>query len=95
MVLMWIKKLVERHNIKKVEITFNPHVLMREIDRNLDIDNIVETIRNGKIVVKKSKRPDKLCFKRYFGKENKTYFVIVVVHKNYFEVITTWLKKGR
>jgi len=36
----------------------------------------------------------KLCFKKYFGKENITCTVIARYHKNFIEVKTGWPKKG-
>lgn len=62
---------------------------------NLDLDKIEEAVRTGKIFEKKCEMPNKICFKRYFGKENITYAVIVRYHKNFIEVKTAWSKKGR
>ena len=59
------------------------------------IDKVEETVRTGKILTKKCEKPNKLCFFRYYGKENQTYTAIGVCRKYFIEVITTWLKKGR
>ena len=62
---------------------------------NLDLDKIGETVRTGKIFEEKCEEPNKLCFKRYYGKENVTYIVIVRYYNNFIEVKTAWPKKGR
>ena len=49
------------------EITFNPHLFNRESKRRLSLEKIKETIRTGKVNVKKSKYP-KSCITRYYGK---------------------------
>ena len=92
---MWIEDLTNKLNRKKAEITFDPHLFdMREY-RNLDLDKIEEAVRSGKIFEKKCEKPNKLCLKRYFGKENITYTVIARYHENFIEVKTAWPKKGR
>lgn len=74
-------------------VTFNLHLYKREINRRL-LDKIQEIVKTGKVEKKKSEFP-KVCLTRYYGKENKTYFVIIVDHKELIEVITSWTKKGR
>ena len=92
---MWIGDLTTSLDRKKVEFTFNPHLFDREEYRNLDLDKIEETVRSGSIFENKSEEPNKICFKRYFGKENITYIVITRYHKNFIEVKTTWPIQGR
>lgn len=92
---MWISDLTERLNRKKAEISFDQHLFDKKEYWNLDLDKVEETIRGGKIFEGKCKRFNKICFKRYFGKENITYTVIAVYHKNFIEVKTAWPKKGR
>ena len=92
---MWIEDLTRKLNRKKAEITFSPHLFDREEYWNLDLDKIEETVRNGKIFEEKCELPNKLCFTRYFGKENITYVVITRYHDNFIEVKTAWPKKGR
>ncbi len=92
---MWIEKLPAGVNRRTIRITFNPHLIVRESHRNLDLDRVEETVRTGKPNARKSTPPDRICFRRYFGKENLTYDVVVVVHQNYWEVITAWIKRGR
>lgn len=92
---MWIQNLDKRLNRKKVYVTFHPHLFDRLDYWNLELDKVEKTVRNGKIFEKKCEEPNKLCFRRYFGKENITYTVIVRYHKNFIEVKTVWPKKGR
>lgn len=92
---MWIEDLTKRLERNKSEITFNPHLFDRKEYWNLELGKVEETVRNGKIFYKKCEKPNKICFKRYFGKENVTYTVIVRYHKNFIEVKTAWPKKGR
>ena len=92
---MWKEELAKNLDRKKAEITFDPHLFNRKEYWNLDLDKIEETVRTGKIFEEKCEHPNKLCFERYFGKENITYTVIVRYHKNFIEVKTAWPKKGR
>ena len=92
---MWIEELDRRLNRKKAEITFDPHLFDRKEYWSLDIDKVEEAIRTGKIFEEKCEEPNKICLKRYFGKENITYTVIVRYHKNFIEVKTAWPTIGR
>ncbi len=92
---MWIDELNNRLDRKKAEITFDPHLFDRKEYRNLDLDKVEETVRTGVISENKCEKPTKVCFKRYYGKENITYTVIVRYHQNFIEVKTSWLNKGR
>ena len=78
---MWIEELMIRLNKKNVEITFDPHLFDRKECRNLDLDKVEETVRNGKVHEIKCEKPNKICFTRFY--------------KNFIEVKTTWLKQGR
>ncbi|MEK6961212.1 MAG: hypothetical protein AABX47_08645 [Nanoarchaeota archaeon] len=80
---------------KSAEITFDPHVFIRQAERNFDIDFVEETVRTGSVLLEKSAPPGKICLTKYHGKERMTYVVIVVVHQTFIEVKTTWLQKGR
>lgn len=51
-------------------------------------------LKTGKIYKKKTKFL-KICFTRYYGKENTTYYVIVLKYKDFIEARTAWKKKGR
>ncbi|MBS3151318.1 hypothetical protein J4443_03000 [Candidatus Woesearchaeota archaeon] len=92
---MWIEELDRRLNRKKAEITFDPHLFDRKKYWSLDLDKVGEAIRTGKIFEEKCEEPNKICLKRYFGKENITYTVIVRYHKNFIEVKTAWPTIGR
>lgn len=80
---------------KTAEITFDPHVFTRQLERNFDLDFVEETVRTGEIEEGKSNLPQKICFKRYHGKERQTYFVITLFHQEFIEVKTVWLTLGR
>ena len=92
---MWIEELTVRLDRRKAEITFDPHLFDRKEYWNLDLDKIEETVRTGEVFEEKCEQPNKLCFKRYFGKENTTYTVIARYYKNFIEVKTAWPAKGR
>ena len=92
---MWIEDLTRKLNRKTAAITFSPHLFDRKEYWNLDLNKIEETVKNGTIFEEKCELPNKICFKRYFGKENITYTVIVRYHDNFIEVKTAWPKKGR
>ncbi len=92
---MWIEDMTKHLNRKDAQITFDSHVFDRRNYRNLDLDKIEETVRTGGIVDDKCEQPNKACFRKYFGKENTTYVVIVRYHKTFIEVKTAWPKKGR
>jgi len=92
---MWIEELMKKLDRKKAEITFDPHVFDRKEYWNLNLDKIEETVRTGKVFDNKCETPNKICFKRYYGKENITYTVIARYHNNFIEVKTAWPKKGR
>jgi len=91
---MW-EEITSRVDRKAAEITFSPHLFDRKEYWSLDINKIEETIRTGTIFEEKSELPNKICFKRYFGKENITYTVITRYHKEFIEVKTAWPNKGR
>ena len=79
---------------KRLEITFDPHVFTRQLERNFDLDFVEETVRTGKIEEEKSNPPKKFCFKKYHGKEKQTYYVITLLHHEFIEVKTVWLQPG-
>ena len=92
---MWIEEAAKNLDRKRAEITFDPHVFDRKDYWNLDLDKIEDAVRTGKIFDEKCEKPNKICFKRYFGKENITYTVITRYYENFIEVKTAWPKKGR
>lgn len=82
-------------NREIAEITFDPHVFIRQLERNFDLDFVEETIRTGDVEQEKSSPPGKICFKKYHGKERQTYYVIAFFHQEFIEVKTVWLTTGR
>lgn len=92
---MWITKLLDEIDRKKIEITFHPHLFTRQLERNFDLDFVEETVRNGEVVESRCEAPYKLCFKKYHGKERKSYLVVTIIHKDFIEVKTTWLIQGK
>ncbi len=75
-------------------ITYSQHLLDKMASRRLSLEKIEETIKTGKPDIKKSKSP-KLCLTRYYGKENISYYVVILENEDFIEVITTWKKKGK
>ena len=69
---MWTAELIRRLDRKRAGITFDPHLFDRKEYWNLDLDKIEETIKSGRIVYAKCESPNKICFRRYFGKDNVT-----------------------
>jgi hypothetical protein len=92
---MWKELLLEALERKKAAITFDPHLFERAEERMLSLEKIEGTVRAGRIVGEKCEAPNKLCFCRYYGKENESYMVIARFHRNFIEVKTAWLRKGR
>ncbi len=92
---MWKEELIRKLDRKDAVITFDAHLFDRKECRNLDLDKIEESVRTGKMFEEKCKEPNKLCFKRYYGKENITYTVIARYYNNFIEVKTAWTNKGR
>ncbi len=82
-------------NRKEAAVTFDLRLFDRSEYWNLELGKIEETVRCGKIFAEKCEKPGKLCFSRYFGKENVTYVVIALFHQNFIEVKTVWPRKGR
>ena len=93
--LCWTERFIQQLNRKEAEITFDPHLFHRVDYRHLNFDFIEETIRDGDIYPLKCELPNKICFKRYFGKCNQTYTVIVRYNKEFIEVKTAWNNNGR
>lgn len=91
----WLEDLLGRLDRTEAEITFNPHLFDRMEYHNFNLDKVEETVRKGKVIDGKCEEPNKLCFARYFGKENITYTVITLFHDTFIEVKTVWPRKGR
>jgi len=92
---MWTEELLNGLNRRKARVTFDPHALDRAEYWNLDLEKVDDTVRTGSVVRGKSEKPNKLCFKKYYGKENITYIVMVRYYIYLIEVKTVWPKQGR
>jgi len=92
---MWTDEVLSKLNRRKAFVAFSPHLFDRGEERHLNLDYVEQTVRSGKVVVEKCRRPGKFCFERYFGKENRTYTVIALFHEDFVEVKTCWTRKGR
>jgi len=91
----WVKETLKRTDRRRVPIFYDPHYLAREAERNLDIDSVERTVRMGRPVVHKCTFPDRICFRSYMGKPNVTYEVPVKIYKEFWEVKSAWVRKGR
>jgi len=91
----WIEERLSRINRREIVIFYDPHYLIREAERNLNIDLVERTVRLGSSVFRKSSPPDHVCFRMYFGKSNETYEAPVKIHKHFLEVKSAWKRKGR
>jgi hypothetical protein len=91
----WTEELLAKLDRKTAEITTDPHALDRGEYYNLDLGKVEEPVRTGKVAFEKCEEPNKVCFERYFGKENATYCVITGFHQNFIEVKTIWSRNGR
>jgi hypothetical protein len=92
---MWREDLLKKIDRKKAVVTFDPHLFDRAEERILWLERIEDAVRTGKVIDEKCEQPNKLCFCRYYGKENESYIVIARFHKDFIEVKTAWLRKGK
>ena len=91
----WIEEILRRVDRRRFPVFFDPHDLVREAERNLDVNLVERTVRMGRPVVSKCTPPDRICFRMYMGKPNVTYEVPVKIHKEFWEVKSAWRRKGR
>ena len=93
---LWIKEAIGRLKRSEATILFGEHAAK---DKNLtvqDVDNVVCTVRVGKIDEKKSSHEkERICFKNYFGDEGLTYFVITEHYPEFIKIVTVIKKKGK
>ena len=93
---LWVIEIISKLNRNNAEILFGEHAAK---DKNLnleDIDNVVKTVRIGKIEDNKSTEENKrICFKNYFNENGVTYFVVVEYYPEFIKVITVIKKKGK
>ncbi|PIN80516.1 hypothetical protein COV11_03855 [Candidatus Woesearchaeota archaeon CG10_big_fil_rev_8_21_14_0_10_30_7] len=81
-------------NRRKACLLWSDHALY---DKNLnkeDSYNAEYTVKHGKIDLDKSNK-DRICYKNYFKKEKKTYFVVVIFKKDFIKIITIIKKNGK
>ena len=90
----WIRIALSTFHRREVIVHFHQHAEIKNFERNLDVDRIVETIRIGKVFERKCTYPDRIAFSCYF-KKGFTYIVIAKVFPNSLQVITSWKNKGR
>jgi hypothetical protein len=88
----WIADLLAKRN---GGIIFSKHLLDKQVYWHLDLDKVEETVKTGSVAEDKCGMPCKICFERYFGKENITYVVIAWFEEDYIEVKTEWSREGR
>ena len=91
----WIEDILKRFNRRSISVFIDPHYLVREAERNPDVDLVVRTVRLGRPVISKCAPPDRICFRMYMGKPNVAYEVPVKIHKEFWEVKSAWTRKGR
>ena len=91
----WIEDILKRADRRHVPIFFDPHYIIREAERNLDVDLVERTVRMGRPVAAKCTAPDRICFRMHMGKPNVTYEVPVQIHEEFWEVKSAWTRKGR
>jgi len=93
---VWIKEVVSKLERTKVKILFGEHAAK---DKNLtadDVDNVVRTIRIGKVDEEKSTQEKmRVCFKNYFDVVGVTYFVVTEYYQEFIKIVTVIKKKGK
>lgn len=92
----WIKEITNKLNRKKASILFSEHAAKDKNLNNDDVDNVITTIRFGKIDKNKStKEKERICFKNYFKDSKNTYFVITEYYSDFIKIITVIKKQGK
>ena len=93
---VWIKEVIGRLKRSEATVLFGGHAAK---DKNLtteDVDNVVRTVRIGKVDdTKSTQEKERVCFKNYFDKEGITYFVVTEYHPDFIKIITVIKKKGK
>ena len=89
-------ELAKRLNRRKCEIYFSDHAARdKNLDRE-DSENAIKTVQFGKIdEYKSNEAKERICFKNYFNKKNKTYFVVVEYYSDSIKIITVIKEKGK
>ena len=79
---------------KNKEIKFTGHVLDKLLMLSLEKAIVFDIIKTGRVIRHKSSE-NKIVLRRYYGKCNKTYYLVVQIKLNFAEAITIWQKQGR
>jgi len=90
----WIRWQLNRLDRKKARIYVHEHAIEKEAYENLTVSHILETVKTGKVAINKCEYPEKICFKRYFGKEKRSCVVITRFEKRHIKAITIWQTAG-
>ena len=93
---LWAKEVMSRLERNNASILFGEHAAK---DKNLtieDVDNVVQTVRIGKVDDEKSSQEkERICFKNYFKTNSTAYFVITEYYAEFIKIITVIKKKGK
>lgn len=92
---VWIVLELQRLPPKQTPILFERHAIIESWKEGLTEKHLIQTIKQGKILLQKCAAPNKLAFKHYFGKENVTCTVINLFENDFIRVKTTWAHTGR
>lgn len=91
-----LQELVRRLNRKTADILFGEHAAK---DKNLavdDVENVLLTVRRGKIDEEKSAaETQRVCFKNYSKEIRETYFVVTEYYPDFIKIVTVIKKKGK
>lgn len=93
---LWVREILKRIKRREIQIWFAEEHLKEKSLTVEDLEFGEITVRIGKIDYGKSDENKKrICFKNYFKKKGKTYFVVVEGYPNMFKIITINAKKGK
>ena len=93
---LWAKEVMSKLERSSASILFGEHAAK---DKNLtveDVDNVVQTVRIGKVDDEKStQEKERICFRNYFDKKGVTYFVVTEYYPDFIRIVTVIKKKGK
>lgn len=81
-------------NYKELPCKLTFHLAEKLRLYNKSLWAVRDIINTGRIIHKKS-YGRKVVLKRYYGKENMSYYLVLVVRKEFNEVVTIWQEKGK
>lgn len=90
----WIRLQLNRIDMKKASITIARHAIRKAEYEDISYAQIQDAVRTGRIITYKCEWPNKLCFKKYFGKDNRSCIAIVLFKAWRIEVKTVWQTTG-